>query len=61
MYYQTKDALTGNIQSILTSVLTACAHGGLVQEAQKIFDEIPEEKRSVKAWNILVSITSVDQ
>lgn len=55
LFYRSKEKLSGNIQSILISVLTACAHGGLVQEAQKIFDEIPDEKRSVKIWNILVS------
>ena len=55
LFYRSREKLSGNIQSILISVLTACAHGGLVQEAQKIFDEIPEEKRSVKIWNILVS------
>ena len=54
LYYENKEKISGNIQSILISVLTACAHGGLVQEAQKIFDDIPEEKRSVKIWNILV-------
>jgi hypothetical protein len=56
LYDKTKDKLTGNIQSILTSVLTACAHGGLVKEAQRIFDDIPNEKRSVNIWNTLVSI-----
>ena len=55
LYYRTREKLTGNIQSILISVLTACAHGGLVTEAQKIFDDIPEDKRSVKIWNALVS------
>lgn len=54
LYYETKDTLTGNIQSILTSVLTACAHGGLAREAQKIFDEISAEQRSIKMWNALV-------
>ena len=54
LYYETKATLTGNIQSILTSVLTACAHGGLAREAQKIFDEIPDEHRSIKMWNALV-------
>ncbi|CAF0945728.1 unnamed protein product [Adineta ricciae] len=56
LYYQSKDQLTGNTHSILISVLTACAHGGLVEEAQKIFDEIPQEKRSVKIWNALVDV-----
>ncbi|CAF1092933.1 unnamed protein product [Adineta steineri] len=56
LYYKTKDKLTGNIQSILISVLTACAHGGLVEEAQKIFDDIPNEKRSIKIWNALVDV-----
>jgi len=56
LYDKTKDKLTGNIQSILTSVLTACAHGGLVKEAQRIFDDISNEKRSVNIWNTLVSI-----
>ena len=55
LFYETKEKLSGNIESILISVLTACAHGGLVEEAQKIFDEIPKEKRSVKMWNTLVS------
>ncbi|UJR10672.1 hypothetical protein I4U23_014867 [Adineta vaga] len=56
LYYQTKDKLTGNIQSILISVLTACAHGGLVEEARKIFDEIPDDKRSIKIWNALIDV-----
>jgi len=55
LFYQTKYKLKGNIDSILISVLNACAHGGLVKEAQKIFDEIPNDKRSIKMWNILVS------
>jgi hypothetical protein len=43
------------MESILISVLNACAHGGLVKEAQKIFDEISDDKRSIKMWNTLVS------
>ncbi len=55
LFYEWKDRLKGNIVSILISVLNACAHGGLVREAQKIFDDIPEDKRSIKMWNTLVS------
>lgn len=54
LFYEIKDKFNGNLDSIYISVLNACAHGGLVKEAQKIFDEIPENKRSIKAWNILV-------
>ena len=54
LFYEMKDQFSGSIQSMLISVLTACAHGGLVQEAQKIFYDLSEEKRSVKIWNILV-------
>ncbi len=56
MFYEWKDRLKGNIDSILISVLNACAHGGLVKEAQKIFDDIPNDKRTIKMWNILVKI-----
>ena len=56
LFYETKHNLSGNIESILISVLTACAHGGLVKEAQKIFDGIPNGQRSIKIWNTLVSI-----
>lgn len=56
LFYEMKDKFTGNIESILISVLNACVHGGLVKEAQKIFDEIPHEKRSIKIWNTLVSL-----
>lgn len=55
LFYETKDQFHGNLESIYISVLNACAHGGLVKEAQKIFDDIPENKRSTKIWNILVS------
>jgi hypothetical protein len=55
LFYELKDKLKGNIESILISVLNACAHGGLVKEAQKIFDEISDDKRSIKMWNTLVS------
>lgn len=54
LFYEHKNQCSGNNQSIWISVLTACAHGGLVQQAKQIFDEIPEEQRSVKIWNILV-------
>ena len=56
LFYETKNNLLGNIESILLSVLTACAHGGLIKEAQNIFDNIPTEKRTVKMWNALVSV-----
>ncbi len=54
LFYETKEKLKGNMESILISVLNACAHGGLVKEAQKIFDDIPNDKRSIKMWNTLV-------
>lgn len=57
LFHETKNKLSGNINSILLSVLTACAHGGLVKEAQKIFDDIPNEKRTIKMWNALVRLT----
>ncbi|CAF2220546.1 unnamed protein product [Rotaria magnacalcarata] len=56
LFYETKNNLLGNIESILLSVLTACAHGGLIKEAQHIFDNIPNEKRTVKMWNALVDV-----
>ncbi len=55
LFYEIKEKLSGNIESILISVLNACAHGGLVKEAQKIFDEIPNDQRSIKMWNTLVN------
>ncbi|CAF3572979.1 unnamed protein product [Rotaria socialis] len=56
LFYETKNNLLGNIESILLSVLTACAHGGLIKEAQNIFDNIPNEKRTIKMWNALVDV-----
>ena len=54
LFYQMKEKLKGNLDSVLISVLNACAHGGLVQEGQKIFEEIPEQQRTIKMWNTLV-------
>jgi hypothetical protein len=59
LFYRSRAQLSGNTQSIWISVLTACAHGGLVHEAQKIFDDIPHEQRSVKIWNSLVKMIFV--
>ncbi|CAF2522263.1 unnamed protein product [Rotaria sp. Silwood2] len=56
LFYEAKNNLSGNIGSILLSVLTACAHGGLIKEAQKIFDDTPNDKRTVKMWNALVDV-----
>lgn len=55
LFYRMKEKLKGNLDSVFISVLNACAHGGLVQEAQKIFEEIPDQQRTIKMWNTLVS------
>lgn len=55
LFYEVKENLKGNIDSVLISVLNACAHGGLVQEGQKIFEEIAEHHRTIKMWNTLVN------
>ena len=43
---------------IYICVLNACSHSGLIKEGEKIFNMIPQEKRTVQVYTSIVSDTS---
>jgi hypothetical protein len=44
---------------IYVCVLNACSHSGLIDDAQKIFERIPNERRTEKMYTTLVIVDSI--